>query len=118
MLHRAWYQSRRGLEGTEFTVTLQAYVVPLTKVERDAHWTGRLGELLPQSVDTWWKLSEDNLDSVAVEQSRYFIEVIVPALNHYGRSKYLINEWRNERYTYISEPQRLRLLARAVELGY
>jgi hypothetical protein len=114
----ASYETRRAASDTLFTTTLQAFILPIADKRGDAHWTGRIGELLPVGQDKWWPLQEDELQSVAHEHVGYFVDVIAPALDHYGRASFLVNEWREGRYTHISEPQRVRFLERATAAGY
>ena len=121
----AWYQPSRRGDGTSFTVTLDATILsiaptrrPVVQPVRESQWSGRIGELLPQARDTWWEVTEEDVDRVAEEQRRYFQEVVHPALEHYGNAQYLVGEWRAGRHTHITELQRVRFLEKATAAGY
>jgi hypothetical protein len=121
----AWYQESRRGGAPSFTGTLDATILPIAPTRRlvvqpvrESHWSGRIGELLPQARDTWWEVTDEDLDRVAEEQGRYFRDVVHPALESHGYARYLVGEWRAGRHTHITELQRVRFLEKATAAGY
>lgn len=92
----AWYQKSRANEGEsiKFTVNVEMSVPALSASSRssEAHWTDRLGFLLPAESDVWWTVTHETLDAVVAEHVAAFRDVVDPHLRRSASLEWLIEE--------------------------
>ncbi|GAB2175296.1 DUF4304 domain-containing protein [Dongia sp. agr-C8] len=77
----------------------------------DAHLRQRIGMLLPERPDKWWKIPGDtDADELAVEISNLIDRVAVPYLQQYLRTDALLDLWETGVSPGLTDTQRLRCL--------
>lgn len=126
-----WYERHKyyAPAAPEFTVDLEMRILPLLDPMRAAlppgrlasvsnpHWRMRLGRLLPEQKDIWWRVTAETVDDLAQLHVDYFLQVLHPAVESMATSDFIVNEWRNDRSTGLTEAQMCECLSLAEQKG-
>jgi hypothetical protein len=77
----------------------------------DAHWSMRIGSLLPDKNDYWWKINlTTNIKSLFIEIKSILVEKAIPQLLKVITDNDLIENWLNNNYTGTSEAAKYKYL--------
>lgn len=108
----------------KFTVNLGVLVPELVDPERRdeqpsipaAHWRMRIGSLMPEHSDYWWRASSESEASTAATQVVSALEKFgLPALEQVPSCKALLELWRSGVCPGLTEKQRVRYLQQLSE---
>lgn len=106
-------------KSAKFTVNLGVLVPVLLDPERrdeqpsvvSAHWRMRIGELMPERTDYWWRASNEAEAASAAAQVVFALERFgLPALEQVATARALLNLWDSGVGPGLTERQRLRYL--------
>lgn len=77
----------------------------------------RIGHLLPQKEDTWWKVSGAvDVPKLSKDVSRCVLEKAVPFVQHYMKIQNVVSAWEQGRSRGLTEGQRVVYLDRLHKL--
>ncbi|WPU99897.1 DUF4304 domain-containing protein [Mucilaginibacter sp. cycad4] len=83
----------------------------------DCHWGMRIGHLLPQKTDYWWKIDDSNIKEVEDEILIVILNIAIPEILNHLKEGELEKEWLAGFSTGLTELQRYIYLTTLLKLN-
>jgi hypothetical protein len=78
----------------------------------DCHWQERIGHLLPERKDIWWKIGiNSQIERLGDQINTYLRELAIPEIKKYISDEALCDLWLTERSPGLTQLQRLEYLS-------